>query len=125
MNVLPYLWFQFVFVGLTAAGWVWGIEPARWMVHAAVWGVLLPAGLFCAISGNLHHSTAARAPFRAAVAIASRLAYLSALLLLLWHGAWITGAAMAVCVACMLWFGWRVACIRSERMARHSRRAAA
>lgn len=121
MSVLPYLWLQGLFFALAAAGWVWGFEPARWAVHGFVWGVLLPVSFFCALSSNLQRGTAARAPCRPAVAIASRLTYLSVLAVLLWHGAWLTAAALALCIACMLAFGWQVAWLRARYLARYYR----
>lgn len=113
MNVIKALAFQAVFVGLAAAGWVWGIDAARWALHALVWAVLLPCALLCAVSPQLQAWTAARPPCSAVTYLANRLAYFVALAVLLWHGAWVTGAALAVCVLCMFIYSDAVRRIRA------------
>lgn len=117
MTTLKPLLFEAVFVGLAAAGWVWGIDAARWSLHALVWALLLPAALVCAFSARLQARMAARPRYSQAARLGNRIAYLVALATLLWHGAWVSGAALAVVVLCLFVTSSAVARLRAQRAA--------
>lgn len=101
MNVLKSLAFEAAFIGLAAAGWVWDIAAARGAMHTLVWALLLPCALVNAFSVQAQARRAALPGNSRVEVLCNRLAWLVALGVLLWHGAWVTAAAVAVCVVCV------------------------
>jgi len=118
MNTLKFLGFEAAFIGLAAGGWVWDIAAARGAMHMLVWALLLPCGLVGVFNPQMQAQSAARQQgYSAAIVLANRVALLVALGVLLWHGAWVTGAALAVFVVCVFIYSDAVRRLRAAQSA--------
>lgn len=113
MNMLKPVAFEALMVALAAAGWMWDMAAARWVLYGLLWWLLLPCALVCAFNTQVQMLSAEWAPHGWPVQLANRLAWLAVLAVLLWHGAWVSAAAVAVCVVCGFIYSGAVRQIRA------------
>ena len=96
MKHIQALAIQVAFAALVVAGWIYGIDGARNVVHFATWLVLLPLGVVAAFSDKLHADMAKKPPPPAVIRAIARIGNWSILGVLLWQGSIATGFAFAL-----------------------------
>lgn len=108
------LLFEASLLSLVAAGWLWGIEGAQHVVRFGLW-VLAPVCVVAALSTDVAAGVAARPPRPAAIRTINYLTWWAVLVLLVWHGAYATGAAVLVILVCGAIHGQTVRRLRAAR----------